>query len=82
MPRKGAKLSPEAQARQDAASARWKLQHYENLSVPLRKGKRAAYKELAHVRGVSLSALIQTYLDGECEREGIPLPDIRKEDPT
>ncbi len=73
MPRKGAKMSPAAIANQNAAIARWKVEHTDNLSVSLRKGKREAYKRLAELRGTSVSAMIQAYMDGECKREGIPL---------
>ncbi len=41
--------------------------------MSLRKGKREAYKKLAELRGTSVSAMIQAYMDGECAREGIPL---------
>ena len=75
MPRKGVKMSSAAIANQNAAIARWKLEHTDNLSVSLRKGKREAYKKLAELRGTSVSAMIQDYLDRECEREGIPLPE-------
>lgn len=71
MPRKGTILSPAAAERQAAAAAEWHAKHYENLSVPLRKGKRDAYKELASKRGTSVSRLIQDYLDGLCAEEGI-----------
>lgn len=73
MPRKGAKMSPTAIANQNAAIARWKLEHTDNLSLSLRKGKREAYKKLAELRGTSVSAMIQAYMDGECEREGIQI---------
>lgn len=74
MPRKGAKLSPEAAAKQTAAVRRWHLENYENMSVCLRKGKRDAYRRLADLRGSSVSKLIQDFLDAECEKEGISLP--------
>ena len=74
MPRKGAKLSPEAIKKNNEAIVRWKLEHTENLSISLRKGKRDAYKQLAELRGTSVSSMIQTYMDAECRREGIPLP--------
>lgn len=40
-----------------------------NVRVPI--GKREQYKKLAHDGGVSLSALIQDYLDRECDKAGI-----------
>lgn len=69
MPRKGTVLSPDAAQRQKDAIAAYHAENYENLSVHLRKGKREAYKKLAAARGVSLSFLIQDYLDREHEKE-------------
>ena len=69
MPRKGTKLSPEAAQKQRAAIAAWHGEKIENLSIGLRKGKRAAYKQLAAARGTSVSSLIQTYMDAEYEKE-------------
>lgn len=51
MPRKGVKMSPKAIENQNAAIARWKVEHTDNLSISLRKGKREAYKRLAELRG-------------------------------
>lgn len=73
MPRKGVKMSPAAVANQNAAIARWKVEHTDNLSVSLRKGKREAYKKLAELRGTSVSGMIQSYMDAECAKEGIPV---------
>lgn len=73
MPRKGVKMSPAAIANQNAAIARWKVEHTDNLSISLRKGKREAYKKLAELRGSSVSGMIQAYMDAECAKEGIPL---------
>lgn len=73
MPRKGTRLSPEAAARQNEAIARWKLEHTENLSISLRKGKRDAYKRLAQKRGQSVAGMIQAYMDAECAKEGIEI---------
>jgi len=73
MPRKGVKMSSKAIENQNKAIARWKVEHTDNLSLSLRKGKREAYKKLAELRGTSVSTMIQDYMDGECEREGIPL---------
>ena len=69
MPRKGTVLSPEAQKKQNAAVTAWKLEHTENLSVCLRKGKRDAYKRLAAARGTSVSGMIQAYMDAEYRKE-------------
>ncbi|MBR7146477.1 MAG: hypothetical protein IKD11_02005 [Oscillospiraceae bacterium] len=75
MPRKGAKVTPRAKASTDAAIARWKAENIENLSLGLRKGKRDAYKRLAELRGTSVSAMIQSYMDEECRKAGIDLPE-------
>ena len=75
MPRKGSKPpSPEVKARNDAAIAAWHAKNVENLSIGLRKGKRDAYKRLAEKLGTSVSALIQNYMDGLCQENGIDLP--------
>lgn len=76
MPRKGANLSAAASENQRTAIARWKKENTDNLSLPLRKGKREAYKQLAAIRGTSVSRMIQDYMDGECVREGVALPKI------
>jgi hypothetical protein len=75
MPRKGTRLSPEAAARQNEAITRWKLEHTENLSISLRKGKRDAYKRLAAARDTSVSAMIQDYMDAECAKSCVQLPE-------
>ena len=69
MPKKGVTLSADAKKKQDAAIAAWKLANVENLSIGLRKGKRDAYKRLAAARGVSISAMVQEYLDAEYLKE-------------
>jgi len=69
MPRKGAKLSPEAAANQAAAVAAYHAEHYENLSLHLKKGKREAWKKLAEARGENVSGMIQAYMDAEYRRE-------------
>lgn len=69
MPRRGTKLSPVAAERQAEAIAAYHSEHYENLSIHLKKGKRDAWKRLAEARGISMSAMIQTYMDGEYRRE-------------
>lgn len=56
-----------------ASQNRWKAEHYENLSIALRKGKRDAYKALAEKRGTSVSGMIQTYMDEELRKEGIEI---------
>jgi len=73
MPRKGVKMSPEAQARSDAAAAAWHKENTEVLkfSIRVKKGCGAAYKELAARRGKSLTGIIRDYLNSECAKEGI-----------
>lgn len=73
MPKRGTVLSPEAIANNAHAIARWKKANIDNLSIGVRKGKREAYKQLAEVRGTTLSRLVQDYLDAECAREGIEI---------
>ena len=80
MPRRGARLSPEAAQHQKEATAAWHARNYENLSLPLKKGKRDAWKALAAARGQSVSGMIQTYMDREYEREfGHPI-ELQKEE--
>ena len=69
MPRKGARLSPEAAAKQAEQIAAYHAEHYENLSICLKKGKRDAYKRLAAARGESVSGMIQAFMDEEYRRE-------------
>ena len=71
MPRKGAKLSKEAQAKQTEAIRAWHKENTVAITFRVRKEKQPRYKELAARRGMSLSGMIQAYLDGECEKEGI-----------
>lgn len=71
MPRKGAKLSDEAQARNTQAIARWHRENTEALSVRVRREQADAYRQLAKARGQSLTAIIRDYLEAECEKEGI-----------
>lgn len=73
MPRKGAKLSPDAQARQNAATAAWHKENTEiiKFSVRVKKGRSLAYRELAKKRGESLTGIVKAYLDGECQKENI-----------
>lgn len=73
MPRKGTKLSPDAQTRQNAAVDAWHKENTEviKFSIRVRKDCAGAYKELAQRRGVSLTALIRDYLNSECSKENI-----------
>lgn len=73
MPRKGTKLSPEAQARQNAATEAWHRENTEVLkfTIRVRAGCAGAYKQLAAARGTSLAGIIKSYLDEQCRIEGI-----------
>ena len=71
MPRKGVKMSEAAKKKNAAAIRAWQKEHTEALSIRVRKEKAAAYRKLAQCRGQSLSSIIWTYLDAECEKEGI-----------
>ena len=74
MPRKGTRLSPEAAAKQAEQIAAYHAEHYENLSIGLKKGKRDAYKRLAAARGESVAGMIQAYMDAEYEKQFGELP--------
>lgn len=69
MPRKGTNLSPEAKEKNQKAITAWKIENMENLSIGLRKGKREKYKRLAAARGLSVSGMIQQYMDAEYRKE-------------
>lgn len=73
MPRKGARLSPDAAERQREAIKSWHDKNTEVLkfSVRVRAGCQDAYRELAHRKGVSLTSLIRDYLNALCAEEGI-----------
>lgn len=71
MPRRGAKLSPEAAERQRQAIKSWQAEHTVNVSIRWRKEDAARYKALAARRGMSFSGLLKEYLDAECEKEGL-----------
>ena len=73
MPRKGSKLSPEAQERQKAATEAWHRENTEVLkfSIRVKSGCSGAYKQLAAARGTSLTRIIKDYLDEQCRLEGI-----------
>ena len=71
MPRKGTNLSEDAEAKQREAIKAWHRENTVAITFRVRKEKQPRYKALAARRGVSLSGMIQAYLDGECEKEGI-----------
>ena len=75
MPRKGTKLSPEAQANQAAATAAWHRENTEiiKFSVRLPKGRGSAYRELAAATGRSLTSIVKDHLDEECRKAGIEI---------
>ena len=75
MPRRGTKLSPEAKARQDSATAAWHAENTEviKFSVRLPKGRGNAYRELAKARSQSLTSIVKDYLDSECAKAGIEI---------
>lgn len=71
MPRKGTKLTENAAARQREAIKAWHAEHTVAISFRVRKEKQPIYRQLAELRGESLSGMIQTYLDAECEKAGL-----------
>lgn len=71
MPRKGVKLSDEAKAKNAEATARWHKENTEALSVRVRREQANAYRQLAKIRGQSLTSIIRDYLEDECKKEGI-----------
>ena len=71
MPRAGTKETPETKAKTAEAIKAWHAENTTKIIFRVRKEKHPRYKELAARRGKSLSGLIQEYLDGECEKEGI-----------
>lgn len=75
MPRKGTKLSPEAQANQAAATAAWHRENTEviKFSVRLPKGRGSAYRELAAATGRSLTSIVREHLDEDCRKAGIEI---------
>ncbi len=75
------KYTPEERrlaARQSAMKYKKANQEQLNISMPM--GHKAAYMELAEKRGVKLARMILNYLNGECEKEGIELVRMTKEE--
>lgn len=58
---------------QNKATQKYQKEKLEIVSFRVRKGKRNAYNELANKRNISLANMLETYLDGECEKENIPI---------
>lgn len=75
MPRKGTKLSPEAQIKQTAATQAWHQEYTEviKFSVRLPKGRGSAYRELAAATGRSLTSIVKEHLDEDCRKAGIAI---------
>ena len=60
-------------AAQNKATQKYLKENLEIVSFRVKKGKRAAYNELAKKRKMSLSGLLENYLDNECKKENIPI---------
>lgn len=71
MPRKGTVLSDYAAARNRQAIKAWHKEHTVAISFRVRKEKQPLYKQLAELRGESLSGIIQGYLDEQCRQAGL-----------
>lgn len=65
----GSKYTPA----QKKAAEKYINNNLEIVSFRVKKGKREAYKKLSEKRGISLSEMLSTYLDHECEKENIPI---------
>lgn len=65
MPRKGTKLSEDAQARQKEAVKNWHKTNTVVIDIRVQREKAAAYKELAKKRGLPMATLIKELLDRE-----------------
>lgn len=58
---------------QNKATQKYQKENLEIVSFRVKKGKRKAYNDLAGKRNTSLSNMLETYLDTECEKENIPI---------
>lgn len=58
---------------QNRATQKYMKENLEIVSFRVKKGKRKAYNDLAAKRETSLSNMLETYLDNECEKENIPI---------
>ena len=58
---------------QKNATVKYMKENLEIVSFRVKKGKRKAYKELATKKNVSLSSILEEYLDKECEKENIEI---------
>lgn len=69
MPRKGTKLSDEAQRKQTEAIAAWHKANTVVIDIRVQKERADAYKALAKSRGLPMATLIKQLLDAELEKE-------------
>ena len=67
---------------QKNATNKYMKENLEIVSFRVKKGKRKAYNELAGKRETSLSNILESYLDHECEIENIPIILEKKETNT
>ena len=58
---------------QRKATNNYQKQNLEIVSFRVKKGKRAAYNQLAQKKKQSLSNIIESFLDSECKKENIPI---------
>ena len=56
---------------QKRAVNEYQKKHLEIVSFRVKKGKRAAYNELAQKKNISLSVMLESYLDNSCYENGI-----------
>lgn len=69
MPRKGTKLSDEAQKKQNEAIKAWHKENTVVLNIRVRKEVAEDYKALARSRGLPLATLIKQLLEAELEKK-------------
>lgn len=58
---------------QRKATNNYQKQNLEIVSFRVKKGKRAAYNQLAQKKNQSLSNIMESFLDSECKKENIPI---------
>lgn len=58
---------------QKKATNEYQKKNLEIVSFRVKKGKRAAYNQLAQKKETSLSNMLENYLDNECKHENIPI---------
>ena len=69
MPRKGTKLSDEAQKKQSEAIKAWHKENTVVLNIRVRKEVAEDYRALARSRGLPLATLIKQLLEAELEKK-------------